>query len=224
MARIIDISVPLCSDMPVWPGSADFRLFQTQSLKDGDLANASRMDCDVHTGTHVDAPRHFLENGTTVEQLPLDIRVGPAIVAYLPHVDTITASDLAALSLPEDTKRLLLKTRNSALWGKKRGFNTDYAGLTASAARWIVEVGIGLVGVDYLSVQKYYDGRETHQILLEAEVVIVEGVNLAAVKPGWYELICLPLKIMGADGAPARAVLRCVLPTQLQKSTIGEKT
>ena len=207
MSKIIDISVPLRSDMPVWPDSSGFRLYRTQCLESGDESNVSRLDCDVHAGTHVDAPWHFLENGTTVEQLPLDTLIGPAIVAYLPHVDAITAGDLAALSLPDDTARLLLKTRNSTLWERKQSFDTDYVGLTTDAAKWIVGRGIGLVGIDYLSIGKYYDGTETHQILLGAEVVIVEGVNLAAVEPGQYELICLPLKIIGAEGAPARAVL-----------------
>jgi arylformamidase len=194
--------------MPVWPDSTGFRLLRTQSLENGDPSNVSRLDCDVHTGTHIDAPRHFLKNGATVEQLPLDTLIGPAIVAYLPNVTEIAASDMAALSLPDGTKRLLLKTSNSALWAKQQGFDTGFVGLTADAAKWIVERGISLVGVDYLSVQKYGDGPETHLILLGAEVVILEGIDLSGAEAGQYELICLPLKITGAEGAPARAVLR----------------
>jgi len=149
VSKIIDISVPLRSDMPVWPDSAGFRLYRTQSLEDGDEANVSRLECDVHTGTHVDAPQHFLKNGNTAEQLSLDTLVGPAVIAHLPHVDAITADDLEALSLPEGTTRLLLKTRNSALWESKQSFDIDYAGLTADAASWIVKRGISLVGIDY---------------------------------------------------------------------------
>jgi kynurenine formamidase/glycosyltransferase involved in cell wall biosynthesis len=205
---IIDISVPLHPEMPVWPGSVGIRLSRTMSLEAGDMTNVSRLDCDVHIGTHVDAPLHFIEDGSSVEQMPLNILIGPALIAYLPGVDAITADDLAALSLPKSTQRLLLRTRNSLLWANGvNGFRTDYVALTADAARWIVEHDIRLVGVDYLSVQRYQDGSETHQILLDAGVVIVEGLNLADVVPGLYELICLPLKLVGAEGAPARAVL-----------------
>lgn len=208
MSKIIDISVALRSDMPVWPGSVGFRLSRTQRLESGDPTNVSRLDCDVHVGTHVDAPLHFIEGGASIEQLPLEILCGPAVVADLTRADSITADDLAALSLPEDTTRLLLKTRNSALWERKQSFDADYVALTIDAAKWIVKRGIRLVGIDYLSVQRYYNGPETHQILLEAEVVTIEGLNLAGVAAGDYELICLPLKLVGAEGAPARTVLR----------------
>ena len=209
VGSIIDISVPLHPEMPVWPGSVGIRLSRTMSLEAGDSSNVSRLDCDVHVGTHVDAPLHFIEDGSSVEQMPLKTLIGMVFVAYLPEeVDVITADDLAALSIPKGTQRLLLRTRNSLLWANGvNGFRTDYVALTADAARWMVEHGIRLVGVDYLSVQRYQDGSETHQILLGAGVVIVEGLNLADVVPGQYKLICLPLKLVGAEGAPARAVL-----------------
>jgi len=210
--------------MPVWPDSIGLRLYRTQSLEDGDESNVSRLDCDVHTGTHVDAPRHFLENGITVEQLPLDTLVGPAIVAYLPHADAITAGDLAALAMPPGTERLLLRTHNSELWATRATeFRKDYVALTADAARWVVDQDIHLIGVDYLSVQRYDDSPLTHQILLEAGVILLEGLNLADVQPGMYELICLPLKLVGAEGAPARAVLRRVSPAHAQPSATGEQ-
>ena len=208
VGSIIDISVQLHPEMPVWPGSVGIRLSRTKSLEAGDMTNVSRLECDVHIGTHVDAPLHFIEDGSSVEQMPLNILIGPVFVAHLPGGDAITAHDLAALSLPKSTQRLLLRTRNSLLWANGvNDFRTDYVALTADAARWIVEHGIHLVGVDYLSVQRYQDGSETHKILLGAGVIIVEGLNLANVVPGQYELICMPLKLVGAEGAPARAVL-----------------
>ena len=162
----------------------------------------------MHTGTHVDAPWHFLENGSTVEQLPIDVLIGQAIVAYLPGVSAVTASDLADLVLPPSKKRLLLRTSNSELWAKGvPEFRKDYVALTADAARWVVDQGVRLIGVDYLSVQRYDDSSITHQILLGANVIILEGLNLTDVQPGPYELVCLPLKLVGSDGAPARAVL-----------------
>jgi arylformamidase len=157
----------------------------------------------------VDAPRHFIEGGSTVEQLPLEVMVGDAFVAYLPEVTEITAGVLAGLNLPEGTERLLLRTRNSELWAEETTeFMKDYVALTETGAQWVVERQIRLIGVDYVSVQRYGDGPLTHQILLEAGVVILESLNLADVKAGWYELICLPLKLVDADGSPARAVLR----------------
>jgi arylformamidase len=194
--------------MPTWPGSAGVRLTRAKSQAAGDSSNESQLDCGVHTGTHVDAPWHFLENGSTVEQLPLDVLIGQAIVAYLPGVSAITASDLGDLVLPPSTKRLLLRTSNSDLWAEGMAeFRKDYVALTADAARWVVDQGVRLIGVDYLSVQRYDDSSITHQILLGANVIIVEGLNLIDVKPGSYELVCLPLKLVGSDGAPARAVL-----------------
>jgi len=222
--RIIDITVPLQSDMPTWPGSLGIQLTRTMRLEAGDSSNVSRLDCDVHMGTHVDAPRHLLESGSTVEQLPLDIMVGPSFVAYLPKVANITSSDLANLNLPFGTKRLLLRTRNSEQWAAETTkFKKDYVALTDKAAQWVVDQKISLIGVDYLSVQRYEDNTLTHQILLEAGIVILEGLNLADVAPGTYELICLPLKLVDAEGAPARAVLRSIAEVSKKTSTIHEK-
>ncbi len=213
MSAIIDISLPLKPDMPTWPDSVGFRLTRTMSLEAGDRANVSRLDCDVHMGTHVDAPWHFLNDGFTVDEMSLDVLIGPAIVAYLPEASVITANELADLNLASGIQRLLLKTRNSDLWAAGvTEFRKDYVALSADAARWVVERGIRLVGIDYLSVQRYEDNPLTHQILMKAGVIIVEGLNLAAVEPGSYELICLPIRLMGSDGAPVRAVLRA-LPT-----------
>ena len=209
MSEIIDISVPVLPGMPVWPGDGDFRIVPVKRMAAGDKNNLSRLDCGVHTGTHVDAPWHFLEDGNTAEQLPLNAMIGEAFVAYLQEVDVITADTLAQLALPGSTTRLLLRTRNSELWETGvTEFRKDFVALTSDAAQWLVDQGIHLIGVDYLSVHRYGDGPLTHQILLRAGIVIVEGLNLAGVAPGKYELICLPLRLDGADGAPARAVLR----------------
>jgi len=208
LPNIIDISVPLQSGIPVWPGSTGFRLFQTMRMDAGEVANVSQLETDVHIGTHVDAPWHFVSGGKTVEQLSLEVLIGTAVVAHLPQINAVTPEDLEALALPPNTQRLLLRTRNSQLWANKVSeFQTDFVALTADAAQWVVNQGIQLIGVDYLSVQRYYDSPLTHEILLGAGVVIVEGLNLTDVTPGLYDLVCLPLKLVGSDGAPARAVL-----------------
>lgn len=214
LSKIIDISVPLLPGMPVWPGDGDFRIVPVKRMAAGDKNNLSRLDYGVHTGTHVDAPWHFLEDGSTAEQLPLDTMIGEAFVAYLPEVDVITAETLARLMLPNGTTRLLLHTRNSELWEMGvTEFRKDFVALTSDAAQWLVDQGIRLIGVDYLSVHRYGDGPLIHQILLRAGIIIVEGLNLTGVATGAYELICLPLRLCGADGAPTRAVLRR-LPTR----------
>jgi arylformamidase len=206
--RIVDISVPLRANTPTWPGSPKILLHWTKRLDAGDECNNTRLECDTHVGTHVDAPLHFLAEGTSVDKLSLEMLVGPAAVAYLPKVSAVTASELDKLALPSGTERLLLRTNNSEFWAAGISeFRKDYVSLTPDAAQWIVKQGIQLVGVDYLSVGSYEDGVTTHRILLEAGVVVVEGLNLHEVHPGEYQLICLPLKLVGAEGAPARAVL-----------------
>lgn len=211
---IVDISVPLRSPMPTWPGSVGLRLTQTQSIAAGGAANVSRLDTDVHMGTHVDAPWHFLAKGATAETLPLDELIGPAWVCHLPGIPSVTASDLEAAAIPAGTRRLLLRTENSERWATETTFRPDFVALTVDAARWIVERGIYLVGNDYLSIQRFHDGPETHRVLLEARVILLEGIDLAGVAPGLWELLCLPLRLVGADGAPARAVLRREAPAE----------
>lgn len=209
MLSIIDISVPLQSDMPTWPGSPGFLLEWGKRLDAGDECNNAYLHSDIHVGTHIDAPFHFLSEGKTVEQVTLDALIGPAWVAHLPETGAVTAADLSGLSLQGDVERLLLRTPNSALWARgEKSFQSNFVALTEDAAHWLVDHGVRLLGVDYLSVQRYQDGPAVHKILLAAEVVIVEGLNLAGVTPGEYELICLPIKITGAEGAPARAILR----------------
>mgnify|MGYP003596249269 FL=1 len=209
MADYLDISLAISPDLPRWPGSPLTELTRRRDMGRGDPVNDSTLVCGVHVGTHVDAPLHFLADGADVTHLALDALIGPAVVAFLPDVDAVTADDLEALKLPADTRRLLLRTRNSESWQRgDRDFHADFVALTADAARWVVARGIRLIGVDYLSVQIFQGDPATHIALLQAQVVIVEGLNLFQVAPGNYELICLPLKLAGAEGAPARAVLR----------------
>ncbi len=211
MSHYIDITLTLSPDLPRWPGSPPIELTRRRDMARGDHVNDGALNFGLHSGTHVDAPVHFLAAGADVTHLALDALIGPAVVAVLPAVDSVTSRDLEGLNLPTDTRRLLLRTRNSEEWRREaREFRKDFVALTADAARWVVERGLRLIGVDYLSVQRFHDDPQTHITLLQAEVVILEGLNLAAVEPGTYELICLPLKLAGADGAPARAVLRRV--------------
>jgi arylformamidase len=207
--NILDISVPLNAELPVWPGDPQIVLERYRCISEGNASNDSRIACSVHAGTHVDAPAHFIENGATVDQLPLDILMGNAMVVELLNVDIITPETLESVTLPVEMKRVLFKTKNSTLWtDPTHHFNPDFVALSADAAKWLVHKGVRLVGVDYLSVQLYKDTEPlTHQILLEAGVVIVEGLNLHKARQASYQLVCLPLKLTGSEGAPARAIL-----------------
>jgi arylformamidase len=207
---LIDISVPLDPAIPTWPGSIGMKVERLYCFENGNDVNVSKLTCDVHTGTHIEAPLHFIPEGQSVSQIPLDILIGDVIVAYIPLANVITPSELATLDIPPGTERLLLRTMNSKLWQNGNGiFHPDYVALTREAAQWIVDRGVKLLGVDYLSVEIYNDQTScTHKTLLSGGVIILEGLNLSEVNPGMYELICLPLKLAGAEGAPARAVLR----------------
>ncbi len=208
MPKIHDISLTLTNDLPVWHESRKPEFKRVRKLEDGDIANVTSMKMSVHAGTHVDAPCHFLKNGDSAENLPLEILIGEAVVIELPEVEMISAEDLKQIKIPENTKRLLIKTRNSKEWEKKpKEFHTDYVAILADGAQYLVEKEIQLVGVDYLSVAPFEDLVPTHEILLKAGVVIIEGLDLSKVNSGHYQLYCLPIKIAGADGAPARAIL-----------------
>lgn len=206
--RIHDVSLTIRPGMAVWPGDEDVLIEPVRSQDDGSRANVSNIRMNLHTGTHVDAPAHFIAGAPTVESLPLDALIGKAWVAELHADGPITADDLTAARIPDQVQRLLLKTHNSALLkAHPDTFCPEFAHLTQDAARWIVERGIRLIGMDYLSVESPTGGGDTHETLLGAGVVLVESLNLTDVAPGWYELYCLPLKVQGGDGAPARVVL-----------------
>jgi arylformamidase len=184
-------------------------LERVNKIEEGANSNVSRLVMSVHAGTHVDAPVHFLPGEKGVDGLSLDTLIGPAQLIELPdEVDTITEFSLKTIELLPETRRVLFKTRNSKLWAKKNHlFNKDFVAISADGAEFLVKNGIHLVGVDYLSVSPYKNSRPTHNIFLKAGVVLLEGLNLSEVPSGSYELICLPLKLGGSDGAPARAVL-----------------
>jgi arylformamidase len=195
--------------MPVWPGDGGITIERISKIEDGAEANVSRMSIGVHTGTHVDAPFHFLKNGSTVESLSLKILVGRAYVIHLADdVDMITPEVLEAAGIPPRTRRVLIRTRNSKQWAKEyRPFLKSFVGVDPKAAETLVKRGVKLVGVDYLSVAPFGNATPTHVTLLKAGVVIVEGLNLSQVSQGRYNFFCLPLKLNGSDGAPARAIL-----------------
>lgn len=207
--KIIDISLTISPRLPVWPGDPQVELEQVDSMDKGAHANVSHFSAGVHVGTHVDAPHHFLNDGRTVEQLSLEVLTGPCYVAQLPDgVEAITAEVLEGTALPADTSRILFGTSNSRFWSQgEPAFQEDFVAVTEDGAKWLVERDIWLVGVDYLSVAPYGDSVPTHRALLGAGMVVVEGLDLSAVPRGFYELYCLPLKLLGADGAPARAIL-----------------
>ena len=206
--RLYDISVGVSPEIPVWPGDPPVVLERVMSMENGDEANISRIQSGVHVGTHIDAPIHFVEGGATVDAIPLKSLLGRAYVVDLRKADMLDAAALESARIPPRTRRLLFKTRNSELWiSGESSFQKDFVAVDVSGAEWLVKKGVKLVGVDYLSVAPFNDGGPTHRILLEAGVVVVEGLNLARVSKGRYTLYCLPVKLMGSDGAPARAVL-----------------
>jgi arylformamidase len=207
----IDVTVPLRHNMPTWPGDPACLIHQSVRMDQGAVCNLTHLNLSAHTATHMDAPRHFIADGKTMENLPLDAVIGPCRVLDLTQVtDQITAADLEPHA-PQPGERLLFKTRNSSVSWAKDHFDTDFISIRQDASRFLVERGVGTIGIDYLSIGGYgKDVVETHQILLGAEVWVIEGLNLAAVTPGAYQLICLPLNILGADGAPCRAVLQAM--------------
>ena len=207
--KIIDISVAVDASLPTWPGDPSVTIDRFLDMGHGDAVNASRVSCSVHTGTHVDAPLHHLAAGYGANMLHLASMIGPAIVADFADAGEVGPRELDALNLPANTVRLLCRTRNSLLWASPdRHFRTDFVAITAGGARWLVDRGVRLIGVDYLSVERLNASPpETHLRLLEAGVVILEGLDLREAKAGAYWLACLPWKLCGTDGAPARAVL-----------------
>jgi arylformamidase len=195
--EIIDVSVPIRAGMVIYPGDPDVRLQRVESIAGGDPANVSKLEFGVHSGTHVDAPLHFIDGGAGAQELPLEVLVGPC------EVVTVEQLDAAALeSIPEGVERVLFKTPNSELWAQD-SFAETFVRLDGAAAEALVERGVKLVGVDYLSVGDH----PAHLALLSAGVVPLEGLDLRGVEAGPYELYCLPLRLVGSDGAPARAIL-----------------
>jgi arylformamidase len=205
---IYDISLPISESLIVWPGDPPVNITQPFHLAKGDAATVSQLDMSAHTGTHVDAPAHFIPGGSGVDGLDLNVLVGPALVVEAMEADALSADILQGLPIPSGTERVLFHTRNSDRWARdEREFSEDFVAITEDGARWLVAHGVRLVGVDYLSVAPFDEEAPTHKTLLSAGVIPVEGLNLSGIAPGVYQLVCLPLKIVGVDGAPARAIL-----------------
>jgi arylformamidase len=205
---IYDISLPISESLVVWPGDPPVRITQPSHLDRGDMSTVSRLDIGAHIGTHVDAPVHFVQGGAGVDSFNLDLLVGPARVVHALEADALSASVLQALDIPPGTERVLFRTRNSERWARgEEEFWTDYVGITDDGARWLIEQGVQLVGIDYLSVAPFDELVAPHRTLLGAGLIVVEGLDLSGVAAGVYQLVCLPLKVVGGDGAPARAIL-----------------
>jgi arylformamidase len=206
--KIYDVSLPIHPKLPVWPGDPPIELVREASIDQGSNANVSRLACGVHVGTHVDAPLHFIKEGASVDQFDLNRLTGRVHVVDLRGVTTITSGLLNSAGISKRARRLFFKTDNSHLWQVQRSaFVEDFVAMQADAAEWVVRRGIQLVGIDYLSIAPFQASGPTHRTLLEAGVIVVEGLNLWSVPPGRYTLYCLPLNLVGSDGAPARVIL-----------------
>jgi arylformamidase len=206
--KIYDITVPISNDLPVYPGDPPIHIARTLSLEKGDLARVSQLSFSTHIGTHIDPPYHFMRDGIPLDQIPLDVLIGPARVIDVGAVNSIRVETIENAHLDGAT-RLLFKTRNSGFWSDSKEFRQDFVYLETDAAEMLVKRGVKLVGIDYLSIEMFnFVQPTTHWTLLGNNVVVVEGLDLSAVTPGDYELICLPLKIKDGDGGPARVVLR----------------
>ena len=216
---IYDITIGIHDEMPVWPGDPEVRFTAVKRIAKGNVCNLTGISMSTHSGTHIDAPLHFLDGGDSVDKIPLGVLMGPCIVAETNAQGVIERKDLERLNF-DSRKRVLLKTANSLLW-RRNEFRKDFFSLGESAAVYLVEKGISLIGFDYLSVEGFHaKGHSVHKTLLGNGIIILEGLNLAGIKPGLYELICLPLKLLGSDGAPARVLLREM--SEGEKPVFGE--
>ena len=211
MRRIWDVSVSVAPGMPLWPGDPPLLIERLSGIDHGDACNVSQISCGVHIGTHVDAPLHYVQGAAAVDELPLSALVGPVHVFELaPDVREIGPRELESLEWSSEIARVLFKTRNSSFWATPtHDFHRDFTAFTVEGARWLsARKGLMCVGVDYLSVQLFNDpSPETHCLLLEGGMALIEGLDLSQVSPGRYGLYCLPIKLVGAEGAPARAIL-----------------
>jgi arylformamidase len=214
MPTYYDVTVPLSNELPTYPGDPGIHIGDWRALTKGDSANVSVVNFGAHTGTHVDAPAHFIDGAGKIESLPLDALLGEALVVEAPNDCFVIDEAFVSANVAAGTERVLFKTRNSAFWNEPEPqFHSDFTHLNTGAATWLAEQGAKLVGIDYLSIEKFKSpGHPTHLALLTKGVVIVEGLNLTNVPAGKYELMCLPLRLRSqlGDGAPARVVLKSV--------------
>jgi len=194
--------------MPVWPGDSGVEIKLVSNMEEGANANVSHLSLGAHTGTHVDAPSHFIPGGETLDKIPLDHFIGEAEVFVFEDVDIITPEDLEELNLQDFPSRVLFKTRNSQIWAAGNNqFQEDFVALSPEAAQYLVDLKVKLVGIDYLSIAPFKNSSPTHKILLGAGIIALEGIDLSKISAGRYTLYCLPLKIEGVEGSPARAIL-----------------
>jgi len=207
--KLYDISLPITKDLPVWPGDPPVSLRMTKSISRGDQCNLTKIQMGVHTGTHIDAPYHFFSDGVTTDAIPIETFIGPCLVVEINSEILIGNKDLQKHSM-NGYSRILIKTRNSEIWANNiRAFEKNFVALGMDAAQYLVEMNTILVGIDYLSVESFHsEGSPVHKLLLRNNIAILEGLNLSGVKAGVYGLICMPLKLPGCEGAPARVLLK----------------
>ena len=206
--KFIDITFPISSNLPKWPGSLGFKM-EWHSKMPENINNTTSFSMDTHFGTHIDSPLHFVKEGKSIDELDLENLIGEVYVVEIRNTRSISSLDLDLALIPDDCKKLIIKTQNQIYWDSKlKYFQEDFVGLDHTGAQWIVNRGIHLIGIDYLSIQRFHDGPASHQILLENEVIILESLNLQDVDVGVYELICLPIRLLGFEGAPVRAILK----------------
>jgi len=206
--HIYDVSLPISPELPIWPGDPTISIERVSKMEEGADVNITRLAIGAHTGTHIDAPWHFLKDGSLIEDISLKVLTGRVYVLDLPAVELITAKVLENAEIPPRTRRIIFKTKNSQLWQHKPpSFHTDFVAVSADGAEYLVNRGVKLVGIDYFSIAPFDNLVDTHQILLRAGIVIVEGLDMTEVSQGRYTLYCLPLNLKGVEGAPARAIL-----------------
>lgn len=206
--KIIDITLPLSTRSLHWPTDTPMRLWRTSQITKGAQSNDTRIEMSLHSGTHYDAPLHFLKNGKSLDKIPLNVFCGSVYVAHFPNIKKITAANLEKLRMPKGVSRILFRTSNSANWSVKNApFRENYVGLSSDAAEWLARKKFNLVGIDYLSVAQYDEIKPVHDMLLKSNIAILEGLDLRKAMKGIYQLIALPLLIPGTEAAPARAIL-----------------
>lgn len=205
----LDATIPIRPGMTVYEGDPPVRLERVASIAAGDLSNLTGAELGLHSGTHIDAPVHFIDGAPGIEAVPLDALIGPALVVDATAIAGEIGADAVRVFPLGNAERVLFKTTNSRLWDLDR-FSPDFVGLSEEAANQLVQWGVRLVGIDYLSIAAYQDAAPTHRALLNLGVVILEGLDLRRVDPGEYEMVCLPLLVPGSDGAPARVLLRAL--------------
>lgn len=207
MSEWIDVSLPIISGMVHWPGDPEVEVERQLDIAEGEVCNVSRILMGSHIGTHIDPPLHFFEEGKSMDAWPLELGIGSARVISIQNADCVTAEELRKHG-PKAGERILFRTRNSDL-GFEGEFRKDFVYVSADAAQVLVDAKVAVVGIDYMSIGGYYkDGEETHRILLGAGIWVIENLVLGGVDAGEYEMICLPLRIAGGDGAPCRVVVK----------------